>query len=457
MAEAAAQQHITDRLLGTCTQYFYGVGIVGYSAGATVSSPYVDLPLNLINTPARVNGSPGNPNTLAASLDGSGVRSSLESTALEQTQGKVAGFTAASTVKLIDLAIQNNDTILDINNGNSTASQQAYSNSQRAQLAPNYSAADLASIDQYVAAGFRVIAPLHGKLSVGKWTGSGFKAILNGDSLDAFFEIISGGLNGGFGGWDVSTSIFAPDTDSAMSIPSVFSGLSNTSLYSPSGITWSSDGTLGIGDPLDHQKGSYLYRHDDLTVGPQGFPLGLTMTRSYDSGAQDTTGPLGAGWTHDYAITATADSDGFSGLGQSCAACAASAIAALYVSSDVVKTADDTTQPSLQQFALETVVHHWLTDQLTQNVVNVTQGWNSEQFTQLADGSYAPRAGSAAILDSIGGNFRYRTAEGVTMLFNASGQISSWTASSGGVVNFVYSGGAFVVRFKCSDGAIALV
>jgi YD repeat-containing protein len=129
-------------------------------------------------------------------------------------------------------------------------------------------------------------------------------------------------------------------------------------------------------------------------------------------------------------------------MGQSSPLSAVNSIVALYVSSDLVKGQALTGQQNLESFALETIVNRWFTDQLTQNVVNVARGWNNEQFTKMADGTYAPQLGSAAILDAPGGTFRYRTTAGVTINFNTSGQISSWSTAAGALVTFSYSGGA---------------
>ncbi len=432
LAEVAAQQHLSDQLLGTVSQYFYGVGIVGEAVGSTISSPYVDLPMNLVNPPARLNGQPTLAgNSLADFLDISGVSSSFESASLEQTQAQVPGFVAASTVKLLDMAVQSGDTIYDINNGSNNWS------TIEPLLAPNYNASDLQNIgNNYVNNGYRVIAPLHGKIQVGAWTGVGFKAVESSGNSLSFFEIISGGLSGGFAG----TNDLPPDFN-----------LNNLLSDSPASVSLTADsasatitpGGTGVSvlDPIDHQKGSYNYQHDDLTVGPTGFPYGLNFQRSYDSGAQGTAGPLGSGWTHNYAITAKVDSDGFAGMGQASPLNAASAIAALYVSSDLVNGQAVTGQQNLENFVLETVVNRWFTDQLTSNVVNVMQGWNTTQFVKMADGTYSPPLGSAAILDGSVGAFRYRTPTGVTINFNSSGQISTWTSASGASVSFGYAGG----------------
>jgi len=434
LAQCAAQQELADQLLGTATQYFYGGGIAGQAVGTSVVSPYVDLPLNFVNTPARVNSGNGqSPNSMAAFLDSSGTSSSFESTTLEQTQSAVAGFTAASTVKLLDIAVQTGDTIFDINNGNTAATQSSYQNTIRPLMAPNYNDFDLGTIDNYVSQGFRVIAPLHGQIPIGDWTGVGFKTMEGSqDSGFSYGEIISGGLSGGShrqaGGFGGTNDPNSPgNTDGSMQPGS----------NSPGSNGPGSNGN--VSDPIDRRKGSLQYRNTDISIGAKAFPYGLSIERSYDSGAQGSAGPFGNGWTHNFAITASVGSDGFTGMGQGSLLNAVSSIVALYVSSDLVNGQPLSGQENLANFVYETVVNHWFTDQLTQSVVIVSQGWNTEEFVKMVDGSYSPPVGSATILDAPGGSFRYRTKSGITMSFNSSGQISTWSNAAGASVAFTYS------------------
>jgi RHS repeat-associated protein len=89
---------------------------------------------------------------------------------------------------------------------------------------------------------------------------------------------------------------------------------------------------------------------------------------------------------------------------------------------------------------------------LTANVVYLNQGWDSQQFTALADGTYAPERGSVAILDAPSGSFRLRTKDGVTMIFNSSGQISSWASAAGATVSFSYTGGLLTTVSNAATG-----
>ena len=438
LAECAAQQQISDQLLGTVTEYLYGGGIAGEATGPGIASPYVDLPLNFVNTPTRVNGATTqSPNSMAAFLDSSGTSSSFESTTLEQTQANTAGFTAASTIKLLDMALQNGDTIYDINNGTASDTQAVVQSTLQTLSHTYTNQSNLNQITSYVNSGYRVIAPLHDNIQIGSWTGVGFKTMVgSSESGYSYGEIISGGLEGGFGGTNDPPANSSANTDGSMQPGSDSPGGS-----SGPGNSLSGNSPVNVGDPIDHRKGSLQYSSVDLTVGAKPFPYGMALERLYDSGAQNIAGPLGNGWTHKFNVTAQVGSDGFTGMGQGSLLNAASAIVALYVSSDLVNGQSLTGQSNLSNFVFETVVNHWFTDQLTQNVVNFTEGWNTLEYVKMADGSYSPPVGNVAILDAPNGTFRYRDRAGVTMNFNSSGQISTWRNAAGNTIDFTYSNG----------------
>jgi hypothetical protein len=268
LAECAAQQQLSDQLLGTKTEYIYGIGIVGEAVGTSIVGPYVDLPMNFIDTPSRLNGaSTQTAPSLAAFLDNSGTSSSFESASLEQLQAQVSGFQAASTVKLIDIAIQNGNTIYDINSSNWSTIEPL--------LAPNYNTSDLTGsngIGSWVSGGYRVIAPSNGKIAVGQWTGVGYKAMMTSGSSYAYGEEISGGLSGGFSGVEVPDTTYG---DGTLGSDTLINGIPGTSSLADTVALFaappgSSNAGLG-GDPLDLVKGSYQYQHNDLAVGSKSF------------------------------------------------------------------------------------------------------------------------------------------------------------------------------------------
>ncbi|PDV97132.1 DUF6531 domain-containing protein [Candidatus Chloroploca asiatica] len=64
-----------------------------------------------------------------------------------------------------------------------------------------------------------------------------------------------------------------------------------------------------VSDPVNTANGNYIYSRTDVSIPTRSFPL--VFTRAYNSAAVDTSGPLGAGWTHNYNMfvaTSTQDS-----------------------------------------------------------------------------------------------------------------------------------------------------
>jgi RHS repeat-associated protein len=94
--------------------------------------------------------------------------------------------------------------------------------------------------------------------------------------------------NGGGGGGPLGTPAVAPAVaSSATTSTNVVAGL-NPALSK---------------DPVDLTNGAFLYDATDLTVGTDGEPNGLRLSRNYNSARRisDPTG-LGRGWTHNYAL-----------------------------------------------------------------------------------------------------------------------------------------------------------
>jgi len=132
--------------------------------------------------------------------------------------------------------------------------------------------------------------------------------------------------------------------------------------------------------------GDYILSHQDLI---SGF---LALIRSYDSGMRYEKGPFGWGGTHNFIVTARSASDGFEGLGANSPISGAAATAARYVALDLLDTGSD--PKPLDRLLAAIATEQWLVNNLTSNVVAVTQPGSIEHFTKLADGSYQPPLGS---------------------------------------------------------------
>lgn len=474
-AELSRADELTSQISSVELTWFHGVGLVGMRAfdASGNGSPYVDLPLNAFGAAQLINHPSSDsltPTETAAYMTSTEIGSVLESGALEQTSGTPGGTAnqvAVSTVKLLDMAVANHDTIYDLNTSTWAGAQSAFNS--------NYYAGDYQRIDCFIvptdaicpatgAASMRVIAAGNGKQMVpttgGGFAGSGFLS-LSADSseIDA---IITGGLSGGFGTVIDSMAFFYGSTSqsqSAFNTPAITS-IAAGFLASTSGASATGPGVASGIDPINMVDGAFTNDHTDLTVGSGAMPYGLNFERHYDSASRLAMGSMGGGWTHNWTYTAGADSDGFAGMGQDSPISGASAIATIYVLQDILNTQKNPTQPAgsatlpLDHIVVGVVAERWLMDQLEGNVVNVVQPGQASQFVKLAsvDGAaastyaYNPPLGSNATLSYSGSAYTLKTADQNVLTFNAynatdgASAVASLHYAAGPTVSFTYSG-----------------
>ena len=459
LAEEASEQRLGDGLASVTTQYHHGVGITGQSAIQTsgVQGPYVDLPLNFLTIQPQTYASGSlSPATIGAFFTDSGVSSSLESAVLEQTQALVAGMQAASTVRLVDLnaATAAKTFFAD---GTTTAGLATYFSSIQGNLT-GYSSADLTFINNSISSnglssgsptGKQVLLPVNGDIGVGLWNGAGYTVSTMTSTTLSVLQKISGGLSGGYSGTSVPVSSLTSSTLDQMQPASGYVSI-------PLGVTAASPAPsdFTIAEPVDSVTGAYIYDHSDLSTGRGGFPYALAFARTYTSSSNTDDVGLGNGWTHNFSVSASRGSDPFTAMGDSSPARAAAAIAALYVSQDLLSGTK-----SVQPVTIAWMVDRWLTDQLTNNAVTISWPGTNEAFTLLPrlDGSssaaYGAPLGSAVVLtgsapDSYGNftTFAYLNKDQSRLTFNPvnattlTGQIAGWSFPNGMGVSFAYNG-----------------
>ncbi|WP_050750275.1 DUF6531 domain-containing protein [Allochromatium vinosum] len=400
IAQVNQADAINDRLAGTNTLFHHQIGVAGYT-----NAPYVDLPGNMLSV---VSQSADTAKETAAFFNAATHASLFESTAVRQ----IAGVSAVSTVKLIDLAAASNDRIYDARSSNYATVVQ-----------PNLVSctAWLSRFQAAVNAGHRLILPTRCNLSENNWSGTGYFDILASGSGASIGAIIGGGLAGGF------ASLTQPP---ASTVSNGLSASAGPDQYTQSsGYSWN--------DPIDMVKGHYLYARDAMTVGVGTFPQALRLTSLYSSGLRTQSGPLGKGWTHNLAVTARLGSDGFQGLGEDSALDAASTIVETLVSLDLL---GDPAKP-LDKLVIAAVGQRWLGDQLIDNTVIVKQGLNGEVFVKLPGGTYnAPPGSSARLIKNANGTYTYETLHRDRLNFNTAGKLATFLAANGMQVSFTYSG-----------------
>jgi RHS repeat-associated protein len=158
----------------------------------------------------------------------------------------------------------------------------------------------------------------------------------------------------------------------------------------------------------------------DLVTGAGEFPFSLPFQRFYNSGSgMEVTGPttwrysgpdedafshLGAGWSHNFEVTASISSNPQKSFGRDGALNASAAIAAAVVLNDLLKT------PDLQHRMAGMFAAYWLGGQIDDNAVVVSKPPAQEAFLLLPDGRFNAPPASASTLVQHGARASFITA-----------------------------------------------
>ncbi|WP_083383873.1 RHS repeat-associated core domain-containing protein [Cupriavidus sp. USMAHM13] len=398
---------ITDRLANVYTVQQHQVGIAGYTDG-----PYVDLPSN-VSSPAQM---ARDMSLEQAAFDSYAMHQSiLESTAVNQT----SGVSAVSTVKLLDLAMSEGQTIYKATKGNYASVQRSLSNCQR----------HLGNFQDYVNKGNELLLPANCELVENQWKGAGYFVRGHGEQYE-LGSIISGGYSGGYFTKPVPAPTYNLNTISNSKAP--FNQIGH---FGP--------GTL-FGDPIDMVHGNFLYEHQDIKTGYGEGAGALRFRRFYSSGMSGQTGPLGRGWTHNYDMSIRTASDGFLGLGDRLALDAVGTIMEHRASLDLL---NDPAMPA-DKFLIAVMAKRWFGDGLTNNTKIVKRGLNSDVFvrlpSQLSRAFFSSPPGKAAYLFEGNNGWTYRTyaKEGAgTHVFPwYDGKVKQFIDISGETIDFTWDG-----------------
>ncbi|MET3228371.1 UNVERIFIED_ORG: RHS repeat-associated protein [Burkholderia sp. 1263] len=410
VSQTTASASITDRLANAYTVQQHQVGIAAFSNG-----PYVDLPSNMSSTVQMA----GDTKLEKAVFDSNGMHQSiLESTAVNQT----SGVSAVSTVKLLDMALNQGQTIYNTAGGRYTSViQPALVNCQ----------AHLGNFQNYLNQGYQLLIPGNCQLAENSWKGVGY--FVRGTGATRLLgSIISGGFSGGF--FTMPTTAPAYNT----------AAISNS--QAPLGMTMYSGPAQTAGDPIDMVHGNFLYEHQDLKTGHGDAPDSLMFQRLYSSGMKGQAGVLGKGWTHNYDIRLRKASDGFLGLGDRLAIDAVGTIVEHKASLDLLS---DPAAPA-EKFLSAVIAQNWFGEQMVDNTRIATFGMNSDVFVRLPDGSFSAPPGKPVLLSGSDNATYYTglTAERYTL---SQGKAVRYLQPDGRAIDFTWSGD-LLTRVENSTG-----
>jgi RHS repeat-associated protein len=297
-----------------------------------------------------------------------------------------------------------------------------------------------------------VYVPSNGKLTYNNATGYGY--FLLGDGSPVAFGAIFASVKGGSGCDQQTPTEFVAEAE--VNQPATNSDIA------PSNAASTSD------EPIDLYTGRYLYNNTDLVVGSQPAPYSLSFSRHYNSALATHANVVGAGWSHNYNITAVANKDGFIGFGEQMVLAATPAIAALYVAQDLL---GNSLPFAAVNFLTTVVVNEWMVEQIVSNTVVVRFGNEFQIFAQLADGSYVPPLGvkTGTVLTEVSSAYKYTTPDGIAYNFNTSGFITSIVYPFGVTVTIGYNssgqlttisnglGRSLTLAYNSSNGSLETV
>jgi RHS repeat-associated protein len=192
-------------------------------------------------------------------------------------------------------------------------------------------------------------------------------------------------------------------------------------------------------DPIGFVSGSFTYERKDFSIGniDSVQPYKLAFERSYTSAMRFNDGPLGLGWTHNFAGKASLGSNGFLAMGETTANFGVSTIVNLFVALDLIS---DTARP-LVKTVVATIGDAWWIDQIFENIVTVTVGTEYIVFVKLPDGTFAAPLNSNKRLTIVSGMYVVTAPDQTKWNFNSSGALASIVYSSGVTITLTYTSG----------------
>ena len=384
--EGQRAHDIKDKLNLCMSIYHHQVGVAG-----DIGAPLFDIGMvNRSSIPLD-----GNYNRLYANdLPMHGV--TFESSAIQEMTGPLG----VSATTVVDLASQNGLKIYNAKTSNWLST-----------VKPTLTGYDAGTISyyetNYINAGWRICMPSDGAQVLGLFTGYGL--FLLQPSSTANYGVI-GGTKGSFGQAPISKQ---PDKAPL-------------------------DGFKAGPGSIKYQDGNFSWAHNDLTLGSQSEPYGLSFTRYYQSANARIDGPLGRGWSHSFNITATVGSGSMAGLAKNSPIAGAAAIVEMFVTCDLLA---DTTQPH-NKFVIALLANKWLGDQLVNNIVTIGSPTNGAQFVKMPNGTYEnPFKVAGTLVKNGDGTYKYTTSRQVAYNFNLDGTINTIVHPFGVTWTFTYTSG----------------
>lgn len=298
------------------------------------------------------------------------IGSAMEHGIIEQLQN--SNLVAASTVKMLEIANTNSQTVYLANSSNWSTGVKVKTN------LVNYGTVTNA-LENLINNGYVLLLPKNGSNTVagaGTWAGYGIVELYSSGGSRSMGMIIQGTYHGGY--------ISNPNSTVNSGYISQ-SGDSQSSFFNPQSPFLPVQTQYGA-DPVNLSDGSFQISSTDLSIG-QREPRGLNFARYYSSSRRNSN-PAGMapGWLHSYYCTAMAVSSPDEGLGTGTVQQMSPMIVATYAALNLYNNVN--LDP--KSWMVTTLIAKWGVDQLLNNTVAINLGKDAFQFTKQPDNTYTP-------------------------------------------------------------------
>ncbi len=350
--------------------------------------------------------------------------SALEHGMIEQLQA--TNLVAASTVKILELASANSQTIYLATSNNWTAGADVSGH------LTNYNKTTL--YNNYISQGDTMLLPANGSVPVagsGSWTGTGYVVVqFQGNFIPFMSMYISGGYNGGY----VSLSTATPD-------PGVIVGIdqNGSAYFDPQSAVGALPAPVAA-DPVNMSDGTFRISSTDLALG-QKEPRGLSLTRYYSSSRRNSdVAGMADGWVHSYNCNAANIAAPFPGLGLTTPRQMTPMLVAIRAALNVYNG----NQPDPKNWVVTALIAKWGIDQLVKNGVSVNLGKDTIQFIEQPDGAYTPPANCTMTMTGTNGAYVLQERHGRTFNFGSNNLLANIVDQYGNPMNFTYNSSNWV-------------
>jgi len=322
--------------------------------------------------------------------------SALEHGVIEQLQN--SGLTAASTIKMLELANTNGEAIYLANSNNWIAGAHVRTN------LTGYASGTLSTFDSQISAGDYLLIPGYGN------------NVINGGSGWGGYGYIDH-YGPGVGGMYVQGSYFGGIvSDINATVNPSYAG----SVYQAQPRRRAFNLHATGADPVDLANGTFQVDRTDLSLG-QSEPRGITLGRYYNSNQRyyNPSG-MGQGWVNNYYANAQAVPAPQASLGGTTPAQAAPMIVAACATFGIYNEA----QPDPKNWEVTAIITKWAIDQLKRSGVSVQMGKDILQFVQQPNGTFTPPANCTWTLTQPT-NYVLQERHGNTFNFDSMGRLTS--------------------------------